>query len=79
MCVQCMMSAMGSMAAANGTRAWLGRKSSRWLTPKRLRIVTVVLFSAALLASAFLMSGSSPTPGSHGAPPAHSSAAQGSD
>jgi hypothetical protein len=57
---------MTSLAAANGTRAWLGRHRSRWLTPKRLRTLTVVLFSAALLASAFLMSGSSAAP-----PPAH--------
>ncbi|MEA2493609.1 MAG: hypothetical protein QOJ29_1520 [Thermoleophilaceae bacterium] len=57
-----MMSAMGSMAAANGTRAWLGHRRPRWLTPKRLRSVTVALFSAALLASAFLMSGSTPAP-----------------
>jgi hypothetical protein len=56
------MSAMGSMAAANGTRAFLGGRKVRWLTPKRLRTVTVVLFSAALLASAFVMSGSSPAP-----------------
>ena len=72
MCVQCMMSAMGSMAAANGTRAWLGHRRLRWLTPKRLRTVTVVLFSAALLASAFLMSGSSAAPPTH-APAAHAS------
>jgi hypothetical protein len=71
-----MMSAMGSMAAANGTRAWLGRKGSRWLTPKRLRTLTVALFSAALLASAFLMSGSSPAPASRGSSTTHVTAAQ---
>jgi hypothetical protein len=71
MCIQCMMSAMGSMAAANGSRALLGRKTARWLTPKRLRTITVVLFSAALLASSFLMSGSSPPP-RHPAPHAGS-------
>ena len=69
--MQCMMSAMGSMAAANGTRAWLGRKSAPWLTPKRLRTLTVALFSAALLASAFLMSGSS-----HGTAATHVTAGQ---
>ena len=75
MCVQCMLSAMGSMAAANGTRAWLGQKRFRWLTPQRLRTATVVLFSAALLASAFLMTGSSARP-THAAA-AHSSSGAG--
>lgn len=62
MCMQCMLSAMGSMAAANGTRAWLGRRAFAWLTPIRLRRVTVGLFTAALLASALLMSGSAARP-----------------
>jgi hypothetical protein len=51
---------MTSLAAANGSRAWLGRHRPRWITPKRLRRITVLLFGAALLASAFLMSGSTP-------------------
>jgi polyferredoxin len=58
MCMQCMLSAMSSMAAANGTRAWLGKRRFAWLTAARLRKVTVVLFGAALIASALLMSGS---------------------
>jgi hypothetical protein len=41
MCMQCMISAMSSMAAANGTRAWLGRGRLRWLTPCRLHRVTI--------------------------------------
>jgi hypothetical protein len=57
-----MLSAMSSMAAASGTRAWLGNKRMRWLTPKRLRTATIALFSAALIASALLMSGSSARP-----------------
>ena len=56
--MQCMAAAMSSMAAANGSRAWLGKRRFRWLTPARLRKVTVVLFGAALIASALLMSGS---------------------
>jgi polyferredoxin len=58
MCMQCMLGAMSSMAAANGTRAWLGKRHFAWLTAARLRKVTVVLFGAALIASALLMSGS---------------------
>jgi hypothetical protein len=60
--MQCMATAMSSMAGANGIRAWLGRRGFAWLTPVRLRRVTVALFSAALLASALLMSGSSAAP-----------------
>jgi hypothetical protein len=73
MCMQCMATAMGTMAAANGTRAWLGKRYFSWLTPVRLRRVTVALFSAALLASALLMSGSAATgtPTHHAAPSAH--------
>jgi hypothetical protein len=57
-----MASAMSSMAAASGTRAWLGRQTFAWLTPRRLRRVTIALFSAALIASALLMSGSTAPP-----------------
>jgi hypothetical protein len=57
MCVQCMMTAMGSVAAASGTRTWLGRKKAEWLTPRRLRFITVALFVGAVLAAG-TMSGS---------------------
>jgi len=52
-----MMTAMGSVAAASGTRTWLGRKKAEWLTPKRLRFITVALFVGAVLAAG-TMSGS---------------------
>ena len=57
--MQCMMSAMAATAGATGARSWLGVKKFSWLTPRRLRITTIVLVSAALLASATLVSGSS--------------------
>jgi hypothetical protein len=57
MCVQCMMTAMGSVAAASGTRTWLGRKKAEWLTPRRLRFITVALFVGAVIAAG-TMSGS---------------------
>ena len=57
MCVQCMMTAMGSVAAASGTRTWLGRKKAEWLAPRRLRFITVALFVGAVLAAG-TMSGS---------------------
>jgi hypothetical protein len=59
MCMQCMMGAMTAGASASGLRAWLGRRSFTWLTPKRLRFVTVVLLLAALTASSLLLGGSS--------------------
>jgi hypothetical protein len=57
--MQCMVNAMAATAGATGVRSWLGAKRFSWLTPKRLRIATIVLMSAALLASATLVSGSS--------------------
>jgi hypothetical protein len=62
MCMQCMATAMSSMAAASGTRAWLGRQCFAWLTPARLRRATIALFSVALITSALLMSGSTAPP-----------------
>ena len=56
--MQCMATAMTSVAAASGTRSWLTHKKADWLTPKRLRYITVGLCVAAVLASG-LMSGSS--------------------
>jgi hypothetical protein len=58
MCVQCMMTAMGSVAAASGARSWLAQKRADWLTPRRLRYITIGLFAGAVLASGTL-SGSS--------------------
>jgi hypothetical protein len=56
-----MMSAMAATAGATGARSWLGLKKFSWLTPRRLRITTIVLVCAALMASATLVSGSSAT------------------
>jgi hypothetical protein len=59
MCVQCMMGAMTAGAAASGTRSWLATRRWAWLTPERMRAVTVALLVAALVASATALSGSS--------------------
>jgi hypothetical protein len=53
-----MIAAMGSVAAASGTRSWLARKRAQWLTPRRMRVITIGLFAAAVLAAGTL-SGSS--------------------
>lgn len=61
MCMQCMATAMSAGAAATGIRAWLGARSFRWLTPLRLRRITVALFAAGLIASAVVFTGSGAT------------------
>jgi hypothetical protein len=58
MCMQCMMTAMTSTAAASGIRSWLHTRRYEWLTPERMRRVTIALLAAALVASATLVSGS---------------------
>jgi hypothetical protein len=58
MCMQCMATAMTAVGAASGARAYLGSRRCAWLTPRRLRAITVLLAIAAVLASATLVSGS---------------------
>ena len=72
--MQCMLNAMAATAGATGARSWLGVKKFSWLTPRRLRITTIVLVCAALFASATLVSGSS-AGGQHTAGPAHTAPA----
>jgi hypothetical protein len=69
MCMQCMIGAMTAGAGASGTRAWLGRMRASWLTPKRMRRITIALVAAALAVSTTI-SGSTPSGGST-AGPAH--------
>jgi hypothetical protein len=57
MCMQCMMGAMTAGAAATGTRSWLATRRWTWLTPVRLRRLTIGLLVAALVASATVLSG----------------------
>jgi hypothetical protein len=53
-----MMGAMAAGAGATGVRAWLATRHYRWLTPRRLRAITVVLIATALLAATALLGGS---------------------
>jgi hypothetical protein len=73
-CMQCMLNAMAATAGATGARSWLGAKKFSWLTPRRLRIATIVLVSAALFASATLVSGTS-APRPHRSAQAHAAPA----
>ena len=56
--MQCMMGAMSAGAAASGTRSWLATRRWAWLTPVRLRRITIALITGALMASATVLSGS---------------------
>jgi hypothetical protein len=58
MCMQCMYTAMASSAAASGARSWLQTRRYAWLTPERMRRITIGLIVAALVASTTLISGS---------------------
>jgi hypothetical protein len=58
MCMQCMLTAMTSTAAATGTRSWLASRRWSWLTPTTLKRITVALVVLALAASAVLVGGS---------------------
>jgi hypothetical protein len=59
MCVQCMIAAVSSSTAATGTRAWLAQRHFAWLTPVRMKRITIALIAAGLVASALFASGSS--------------------
>jgi hypothetical protein len=53
-----MATAMTAVGAASGVRAYLGTRRFLWLTPRRLRAITVGLAVLAVVASATLVSGS---------------------
>jgi hypothetical protein len=56
--MQCMAGAMTAVGSASGIRAWVANRHFAWLTPPRLKALTIFLGVAALLASATLVSGS---------------------
>ncbi len=57
MCTQCSMGAITAVAGASGIRAWLATKAFSWLTPRRMRAVTISLGVAALAGSSLGLSG----------------------
>ena len=55
---------MTAAAGATGVRTWLQARGWTWLTPKRLRRVTIAAFIAAALVASIGINGSThPTPG----------------
>jgi hypothetical protein len=53
-----MMGAMTAGAGASGIRAWIAARGFSWMTPRRLRAVTVALLAGALLLAAVALGGS---------------------
>jgi hypothetical protein len=49
---------MAAMAGASGTRSWLQTHHMSWLTPERLRAITIALFVLAFVISSVALSGS---------------------
>ncbi len=62
MCAGC---AITAAASATGFRSWLQSRGFRWLTPRRLRALTVGAMSAAALVSTVGLSGSTPASAAH--------------
>jgi hypothetical protein len=60
MCAQCMASAAAAVGGASGVRAWLATKGFAWLTPVRLRRITVALLVGAAVVASLTASGSGP-------------------
>jgi hypothetical protein len=63
MCAGCVMAAM---AGASGARSWLQAHHMSWLTPERLKRITIGLFVVAFVMSSVMISGSS-APAAHAA------------
>jgi membrane protease YdiL (CAAX protease family) len=69
MCAGC---AIAAASAASGFRSWLQGRHFRWLTPRRLKALTISAICAAAIVSSVGISGSSRA--SAGAP--HAASAQ---
>jgi hypothetical protein len=64
-CVHCMIGAMSTGAAATGARSYIAAKHFSWVTPRRMKMITATLLGSALIASSFVVSGSTPRSGVH--------------
>jgi hypothetical protein len=58
MCVQCAATAAAAVGSASGVRAWLRARSGAWLTPARLRAITIGLLTLAVIVSGVGLGGS---------------------
>ncbi|MCW2990415.1 MAG: hypothetical protein JWM73_1009 [Solirubrobacterales bacterium] len=62
--MQCMAAAMTAGATATGTRSYIAAKQFAWVTPTRLKRITLALIAVALLSSSLIISGSGSPAGS---------------
>ena len=51
MCMQRASTAAVAIGSASGIRSWLRARGGAWLTPGRMRVVTVALLGVAVLAA----------------------------
>ena len=65
---------MAAASAATGFRSWLQTHHFGWLTPRRMRSMTIAAMCAAGLVSTIGFSGSTPAPRTHAASAAISTA-----
>jgi hypothetical protein len=47
------------MTGASATRSWLQAQHLTWLTPQRMKVATIAMFSAAAIGSSATLGGSS--------------------
>jgi hypothetical protein len=62
MCMQCMASAMAAGVAATGMRAFVAAHQPRWMTVRRLKLVTAGILAAGVLAAGSHIAPSAPAP-----------------
>jgi hypothetical protein len=58
MCMQCLATASVAVGSASGIRVWLHNHGGAWLTPSRLRAITVALVALAVLGAGIGLNGS---------------------
>ncbi len=56
---------MAATAGASGARAWLQAQHVTWLTPQRMKAVTIALVVVAFAVSSVGISGSTPSAAAH--------------
>jgi hypothetical protein len=57
---------MAAATGATGARTWLQNSDATWLTPRRMRVATIGVMSAAFAVSTVGLSGSTPAPHAQG-------------
>ncbi len=58
MCMQCVAGVTTAGAAATGVRALLATRSWEWLTPERMKAITIALLAVAVVVASTALSAS---------------------